>query len=79
MAVTPFAYQNPGPDVKRKDSAKLTSEEKEIVANREILENLELLQNFDKIRYFDFFAGHDSKKDKSAAKPATKKDEKREK
>ncbi len=76
MAVTPFAYQKPEPDAKKK---KLTEEEKDIIKNREILENLDLLQNFDKFRYFDLFAGQDLKKDKGPAKRATKKDERKEK
>ncbi len=57
----------------------LTDEEKDIIKNREILENLDLLQDFDKFQYFDLFAGEESKKEKSPAKKATKKDERKEK
>jgi hypothetical protein len=63
----------------RKRPAVLTDEEKEIIDNREMLENLDLLRNFDKFRYFDLFVENEPKKETPPAKPAAKKDERKEK
>jgi hypothetical protein len=76
-ALTLFACKEPKSDLPKKAAA-LTEEERDILKNREILENLELLQNFDKYRYFDLFAEKNSKKEQSPAKPATKRNERKE-